>query len=147
MSEITLRPATVDDAALLAEMEKQCFSDPWDVYAFENILRNPAALFIIAEEDGLAVGYSGMTVVMDECDIINIAVIESHRRRGIGRKMVSSVLDVCKKHSVANVYLEHRESNTPAAALYESFGFVPYGRRKKYYKAPVEDAILRVLEI
>ena len=147
MSEVILRPATPDDAAILAEMEKLCFSDPWDIASFETILQNPAALFIIAEVDGCAVGYSGMTVVLDECDIINIAVLESHRRLGIGRKMVAKVLEICRSASVTNIYLEHRISNTPAAALYESFGFMPYGQRKKYYKNPVEDAVLRVLEI
>ena len=147
MNELTFRRATVEDAELLARMETENFSDPWDVAAFENILRNPAVYFTIIEHCGTPVAYGGMTVVVDECDIINIAVDKSMRRQGIGRILVTQMLDICKELGVVEVFLEHRESNTPAAALYEGFGFVPYGVRKRYYTSPTEDAVLRKLTI
>lgn len=147
MSEPLIRAASVADAPVLAQMEESCFSCPRDLSSFTSILANPAALFLIAEIDGRPVGYSGMTVVIDECDIINIAVTEPYRRRGIGRALVEAVLDMCKKRGVEKVFLEHRRSNDPAARLYESFGFAVYGERRRYYTAPVEDAVLRVLEL
>ena len=145
--EFTLRRAVPSDAPLLAEMEMRCFSDPWSEDSLERVLANPAVYYLIAESGGTPVGYAGMTVVADECEIINIAVTESVRRCGIGYDMVQAVLDICRSSGVTSVFLEHRESNTAAAALYEKFGFTPYSVRRKYYRSPTEDAILRRLDL
>ncbi len=123
------------------------FSDPWDTSAIKNVLANPAVYFTIAEIDGIPVAYGGMTVVVDECDIINIAVMENMRRMGIGKLLVQKMLDICAELGVREIFLEHRESNIPAANLYESFGFSVYGTRKKYYSSPVEDAVLRKISL
>ena len=147
MNNITFRRATTDDAELISEMEKLNFSDPWDLPAIKNVLANPAVYFTIAEIDSIPVAYGGMTIVVDECDIINIAVMENMRRMGIGRLMVRQMLDICKSLGVADIFLEHRESNIPAATLYESFGFAVYGTRKKYYSSPTEDAVLRKISL
>ncbi len=147
MNELTFRRATVSDAPLLAELEKENFSDPWDSTAFENVLANPAVYFIIIENGNDPIAYGGMTVVADECDIINIAVRENMRRRGIGRILVEKMIGICQSLGVRAIFLEHRESNVPAAALYESFGFVPYNIRRRYYTSPVEDAVLRKLTL
>ena len=147
MNNITFRRATIDDAELLAEMEKLNFSDPWDVAAIKNVLANPAVYFTIAEIDNIPVAYGGMTVVIDECDIINIAVMENMRRMGIGKLMVQRMLDICREIGVTEIFLEHRESNIPAASLYESFGFTVYGTRRKYYSSPTEDAVLRKISL
>jgi len=147
MNNITFRRATIDDAELISEMEKLNFSDPWDISAIKNVLDNPAVYFTVAELDGIPVAYGGMTVVVDECDIINIAVMEHMRRMGIGRMLVQRMLDICKDLGVTEIFLEHRESNIPAAVLYESFGFSVYGVRRKYYSSPPEDAILRKISL
>lgn len=147
MNELTLRRATVDDAPILAEMEKECFTDPWECEYFRGLLANPAVYFIIAEDRGTPVAFGGMTVVIDECDIINVAVAKDMRRQGIGRFMVEQMLDICRNCGVTSVFLEHRASNTAAAALYESFGFQKYDIRRRYYSSPVEDAILRKLTL
>lgn len=147
MADLVFRRAGVDDATLLARLESENFSDPWDSSAFERVLVNPAVHFIIAEKDGVPVAFGGMTVVVDECDIINLAVSKDLRRQGIGRILVGRMLEICKDLGVVTVFLEHRESNAGAAALYENFGFVPYGTRKNYYTLPVEDAVLRRLTL
>lgn len=147
MSDIVFRRAKVDDAALLARMEMENFSDPWSEETLARVLVNPATYFIIATLDGLPVAYGGMNIVFEDCDIINLAVSENMRRCGIGRALVSQMLDICRSVGAENVFLEHRESNTPAAILYEKFGFEKYAVRKNYYTSPVENAILRVLHL
>lgn len=145
MNDIVFTRATVSDASLLARMEKENFSDPWNEETLSRVLENPATYFIIATLDGNPVAYGGMNIVFEDCDIINLAVSADVRRCGIGRRLVSEMLDICRGAGVENVFLEHRESNTPAAALYESFGFEKYAVRKNYYTSPVENAVMRVL--
>lgn len=147
MSDIIIRKAIAEDADVLSVIEHECFTDPWETPYFQGLLANPAVYFAIAEKDGVPVAFGGMTVVVDECDIINVAVSKAVRRLGIGRAMVAHLLEICKDHGVTSAFLEHRQSNTAAAALYESFGFEPYATRKKYYSSPTEDAILRKLTL
>lgn len=151
MNGVRFRRADADDAAVLAAMEIECFSDPWSERSFASVLENPATLFIIAEceHDGSAVpvGYIGATVVADECDIINLAVMQDYRRQGIGFALAEKMIDICRKTSVCAVYLEHRQSNEAAAALYASLGFRNDGIRRRYYTSPVEDAVLMSLKL
>ena len=147
MSEITVRRATAEDVDALLQMENECFTDPWDRRTFEGLISNPAVYFIIAENSGVPIAFGGMTVIIDECEILNVAVRPEMRQKGIGRLMVNEILDVCRNLDVVTVFLEHRESNVAAASLYESMGFVPYGIRKRYYSSPTEDAILRNLNL
>ncbi len=135
------------DAASIAEMEARCFSDPWSLDYLENLLRNPAVHFVVAESDGVPAGYFGITVIVDECEVLNVAVLPEYRRKGIGRTLMEEIICICRRSSVTSLFLEHRESNTAAAALYESLGFAEYGRRKNYYDSPTEDAILRKLTL
>lgn len=147
MNELSVRRASAEDARLIEEMERACFSDPWSLSAIENYLSNPAVYYVIAENGGEAVGYGGMTVVADECEIVSVAVMENVRREGIGFLLASVMLDICRSLGVATVFLEHRRSNVAAVALYDRLGFVPYGIRRKYYTAPTEDAVLRSLSL
>jgi ribosomal-protein-alanine acetyltransferase len=85
---------------------------------------------------------SGMTVVLDEGSITNIAVRPDLRRLGLGRAVVTALLDRAREAGVVNVYLEVRVSNEPAIALYRSLGFATVGTRKNFYKLPTEDAYI-----
>ena len=78
----------------------------------------------------------------DEGEILNLAVAPSGRRHGLGRALVRDILDALARRGVRHVYLEVRESNAPARALYGAHGFQEAGRRKQYYRRPVEDAIV-----
>ena len=145
--DITLRRADESDAPALAEMEKQCFPDPWSEESLRRVLANPAVYYLVAEANGIIAGYAGMTIAADECEIINIAVADSMRRCGIGNDLVTAVIGICQSSGVSSVFLEHRESNAPASSLYDKFGFVPYSVRRNYYRSPTENAILRRLDL
>ena len=94
------------------------------------------------EATGKIAGYVIAFDAADEGEILNLAVAPSGRRRGMGRALVEAMLRLLTERGVHQVYLEVRESNAPARALYAAQGFREVGRRKQYYRRPVEDAIV-----
>ena len=130
----------------VAELERMCFSAPWNEAMLEEELYNDTASFIVAEgEDGQVLGYAGLHVILDEGYIDNVAVRPTCRRQGIADRL----LDVFCRFGQANLAfltLEVRPSNTAAVALYEKHGFREAGRRKDYYENPKEDALLLTRE-
>jgi len=95
---------------------------------------------------GAIVGYVVALEAADEGEILNLAVAPAGRRNGLGRALVQQILEVLTARGVRQVYLEVRESNEPARALYAAHGFKEVGRRKQYYRRPVEDAIVLRLD-
>ena len=133
---------TKEHAPLVAELEAACFNDPWSLQAFESEAENPLSLWIVAEEDGKVIGYIGSQSVLGQADIMNLAVSEDYRRKGIGRGLVLALVKELSKQDVTIALLEVRVSNTPAITLYESLGFSKVGCRKNYYFHPKEDAYI-----
>ena len=130
----------------IAALERECFSDPWSERLLEDALFDTQACFIVAEdgEEGNVLGYAGLHAVLDEGYIDNVAVAPDARRHGVA----SALLDVFCRFGAAHLAflsLEVRASNAPAIALYEKHGFAAVGRRKNYYDAPREDAVLMTL--
>ena len=125
--------------AAVAELERQNFSEPWPDIAVRSELTNKLALWLVAVEDGEVVGYVGSQTVLQEADMMNIAVAEHCRRRGIARMLVEELI---RRLDAYQLSLEVRASNSPAIALYESLGFRQVGLRKNYYRKPKEDALI-----
>lgn len=143
---VSLRPAVADDLASVARIEQASFSDPWNQRSFESVLRDQRAIFTVATlEDGRVAGYVVAWFVADEGEIANLAVSPAARRRHVGSTMLDATIRLARTHHVTSLYLEVRDSNVAARALYNSRGFVEVGRRRAYYRKPVEDA--RVLRL
>ena len=123
----------------VAELERQNFSEPWPEIAVRSELTNKLALWLVAVEDGVVAGYVGSQTVLQEADMMNIAVSESYRRRGIARMLVEELI---RQLDAYQLTLEVRASNAPAIALYEKLGFTQVGLRKNYYHKPKEDALI-----
>ena len=123
----------------VAELERQNFSEPWPEIAVRSELTNKLALWLVAVEDGVVAGYVGSQTVLQEADMMNIAVAESFRRLGIARMLVEELI---RQLDAYQLTLEVRASNAPAIALYESLGFTQVGLRKNYYHKPKEDALI-----
>lgn len=126
----------------VCEIEKMCFSHPWSRQSLESELSNETSLFFAALENNEVVGYIGMSVVLDEGYIFNVAVDENFRCRGVGSALVRELITYSKKNNLSFVTLEVRKSNENAAALYSKFGFIKVGERRDYYSSPKEDAVL-----
>ena len=128
--------------AQVAELEKICFSDPWSENSVASELKNPLSCWLVAEEDSAVAGYIGSQTVVDESDMMNVAVHPDHRRKGVAEKLVMELVEALKKRDSRCLTLEVRASNEPARALYEKLGFVQVGLRKNYYRNPREDALI-----
>jgi len=135
-----IRPAELTDVPAVHAIEQRVFADPWSTHDFRDCVS--FALFLVAEEHAQIAGYVVALDAADEGEILNLAVAEGGRRRGLGRALVEAIIAALSERGVRQVYLEVRESNAAARALYAAFGFKDVGRRKAYYRRPVEDAIV-----
>ena len=132
----------VDHVGQIAELEKICFSDPWSENSVASELNNKLALWLVATEGDRVAGYIGSQTVVDETDMMNVAVHPDFRRKGIAEALVSTLVDQLWTKGSRCLTLEVRASNDPAIALYEKLGFTEIGRRKNYYRNPREDALI-----
>jgi ribosomal-protein-alanine N-acetyltransferase len=147
---LTVRRAGGADLAAVAAIESLSFSDPWTAEAFASVLKLSHMRFFVAEEgaseagtgEPVLLGYVVALVVADEGEIADLAVAPSARRRGIGGVLLDRVAAEAEELGIRALYLEVRESNVAARALYQSRGYAPVGRRRGYYQSPTEDALL-----
>ncbi len=133
------------DEVCIAALEKECFSKPWSENAVLESAKNDT-LFFLFEENGKVLGYGGLQVVLDEGYVTNIAVTSKARGRGIGKTVTAALLTAAKEKNLSFVSLEVRVSNTVAISLYEGLGFKTVGKRKNFYAAPKEDALIMTTE-
>ncbi len=145
-----LRPATDGDIRAVAAIERACFADPWSEESFRRILGGSSAIFHVVgyPPDFGVVGYVIAFSIGADAELLNIAVHPEHRGKGLAGQMLDAVLIELGARGVRNAFLEVRESNRAARGLYESRGFTGIGRRRNYYRRPVEDALVmrRMLE-
>lgn len=139
---LTVRHATDADLPSLAAAEKAVFSDAWSENALASQLSSPVGISLVAEKDGVFVGYLLSVVMPPEGELYRIAVKPTCRGEGIADALMIYFLRVLSERGVTDVFLEVRASNTPAATLYEKHGFSVVGRRKNYYRFPDEDACI-----
>ena len=137
-----IRPMTIQDCEQVAQIEAASFSVPWSLRAFTETVEKDNFRYFVAEESGEILGYCGFLFVLDEAEIPNVCVKASARCRGLGKQMMTVLIEEAKKLGMAMLYLEVRESNAPARALYQSLGFEENGIRKNFYEHPVEHAVL-----
>lgn len=126
----------------IEEIERECFSRPWTAEQLKSQMRDEQHEFITAVDGSRVLGYVGLMYVLDEGYISNVAVHPDARRQGIGDALIDSLAAKAAELELAFLTLEVRESNAPAIALYAKHGFHPVGKRKNYYDAPKEDAVL-----
>ena len=131
-----------DHVSQIAQLEAQCFSDPWSEKSIASELENPLSLWLVAEENGQVFGYVGSQTVLDESDMMNVAVDLEYRRQGIARALIKTLIAELAKMGSRCLRLEVRVSNENARALYERMGFQQLGLRKNYYHNPKEDALI-----
>ena len=125
-----------------AELERQCFSDPWTEAQLAGELDNELlSLSAAVGEDGTVLGYAEVRVILDEGTLERIAVAPQFRRHGAAEALLRRFLDDGRE-KLAFLTLEVRAGNVPAIGLYEKLGFEVVGRRRNYYREEGEDALL-----
>ncbi len=139
---ITIREMRIEDLPEVAEIEKATFSEPWSCESFASSLALPDSLYLTAQEDGTVVGYCGLICFLPEAEIVNMAVKESERGRGIGFSLMDELMDRGHAKGIEHFTLEVRVSNRAAIHLYKRFDFYPVGIRPGFYAKPREDALI-----
>ena len=140
--ELRIVDVSAEHIRQIEEIERDCFSRPWTAEQLKSQMRDAQHEFIAAVSDGRVLGYVGLMYVLDEGYISNVAVHPDARRQGIGDTLIDALAAKAAELELAFLTLEVRESNAPAIALYAKHGFHPVGKRKNYYEAPKEDAVL-----
>jgi ribosomal-protein-alanine acetyltransferase len=137
-----IRPAALADTAALVAIERRCFSDPWSEVAFREALSSQWTFALVAEGARGPAGYLIGREAAGSGEILNLAVAPEFRRRGIGDALLDEGLRGFRHRMATEVFLEVRESNHSAQALYLARGFRPVGQRASYYRNPREDALV-----
>jgi [ribosomal protein S18]-alanine N-acetyltransferase len=113
----------------------------WPPESYANLANSPGGLLLVCDSNAQVIGFIAARQTADEAEILNVAVDHTFRRKGVASALLLAVLDTFRRAAIARVFLELRESNLPARALYERHGFIRTSRRKSYYSNPTEDAL------
>ena len=142
----SIRKMTEADVPAVAELDQISFSLPWPERSFRfEVTDNPASRCWVAEVDERVVGMIVAWLFVDEVHIATIATHPDFRRQGIAQKLLTHTLRYTSDEGAVSSFLEVRESNLAAQAMYRKFGYENTGRRKRYYKDNGEDAVLMTL--
>ena len=139
---IKVRRMTASDVNSICEIERECFTRPWNERNFLDSLNNGCSVFFVSVDGGIITGFIGADKVGGEVYISNVAVREKFRKRGVASALIDAMNSYCIDNNAEFITLEVRVSNTPAVNLYEKSGFENLGRRKNFYSAPNEDAFI-----
>ncbi len=138
---LTIDQMTEQDLDQVLLIEGSSFTHSWSRQSFESELsRNRLAVYRVARLDGQVVGYGGIWVILDEAHLTTLAVDQVYRGQGIATALLQELMESARRAGASKMTLEVRPSNLVARRLYERFGFVVKGVRKKYYLD--EDALL-----
>ncbi len=137
-----IRKSIPADASAIAAAEELIFPDPWSEKDITGTISTRGAMCYSAISDGALVGYILGRVIAPEGEIYRIAVLPSHRRRGIAYRLLDYAIKCERGCGLESLFLEVREKNAPARRLYSSYGFREIGIRKNYYRNPDDNAVL-----
>jgi len=138
---VTIRSAVLDDVPALLAIEQEAASAAhWTREQYDQLVES--GIVLVAEEGGNASGFVCAKTVAGDGEIENMVVAKQGRRRGIGSALLDELLRRFRNEGRAAIWLEVRESNQAARRLYQKHGFGETGRRRGYYREPVEDAVL-----
>lgn len=138
-----IRKALPADGAAIARAEAEIFSDPWSERSIIDTISTEGAMCYVATSDeGNLLAYLIARIIPPEGEIYRIATLQDARRRGIAYRLLDYAIKTECAHGLESLFLEVREQNAPARALYRAYGFKEISRRKNYYKNPCDDAIV-----
>jgi [ribosomal protein S18]-alanine N-acetyltransferase len=140
---VELRRLEHGDLDVVEAIERESYPTPWSRSMFDAELRKPSSLAIGAFMDGdELVGYAFVSRYVDAWHVMNVAVANAYRRRGIASALLERMFEVTGTDPRRGYTLEVRVSNLGAIRLYEQLGFEPRGMRRGYYTDNREDALI-----
>lgn len=125
----------------IASLEEEIFSDSWTLAGMEEMLAQERVIFLSLRLGEELAGYGIVCTVLDEGDVLRLAIRERFRKKGWGEILLTALEEACRMKGVERLYLEVRQSNTPARNFYHKAGFFEEGIRRGFYERPKEDGI------
>ena len=132
--EILIRPMAESDVIDVVSTERASYQFPWSEGIFRDCLRVGYICRVVIVDDNV-IGYGVMSVGAGEAHILNLCILEAYRCRGIGRRLLTYLVERGAAAGMGEAFLEVRPSNTAAIRLYQSLGFEQVGMRRGYYQA------------
>ena len=149
----TLRGATIADLDAIMAIETPTFTtDAWSKQNMRSELLSPHTVYLVAFDDGapeVTSGYAGLLAPRGggQADIQTIAVADDARRRGLGRELMTTLIDAATERGATEIFLEVRADNPGAQELYHSLGFEQIAVRPRYYQPDGIDALIMRLAL
>lgn len=142
------REMRTDDLNAIMVIEPQIYPYPWTRGNFSDSLNSGYTARVLLDGEEI-IGYSLMMLVLDEAHLLNLSIAKTSQKQGLGRTLLEHMVEIAKNNQMANMFLEVRQSNLSAIALYENMGFNEMAIRRNYYPAANgrEDAILMGLAL
>jgi ribosomal-protein-alanine N-acetyltransferase len=140
--EILVERMRLWDVEEIVTIENQSFPTPWPAWTFIQDLKSKRSVCLVARVAGGIAGYAVAWLLKREMHIGNLAVVEGFRRRGIGSRLLTELLDIARPRRIELITLEVRASNRAAISLYEKFGFSAIAMKPDYYRSEGEDAVV-----
>jgi len=147
-TQYEFRPMRMNDLEAIMVIESQIYPYPWTSGNFSDSLNSGYSACVLLHNEEI-IGYSLMMMVLDEAHLLNLSIAKNYQRQGLGRYLLEHMVDIAKNNQMVNMFLEVRQSNISAIALYENMGFNEMGIRRGYYPAinGREDAVLMGLAL
>jgi [ribosomal protein S18]-alanine N-acetyltransferase len=147
--EVTVRPIAVDEIESIPILDRLCFGGLWSIDSYRRELTNDRSHFLgvsvtksLEPETNGLIGFGCFWAILDEAHITLLGIHPRYQRQGLGKLLLSALLDKARTIEMARATLEVRASNQGAIDLYEKYGFQTVGRRKKYYQDNDEDGVI-----
>jgi ribosomal-protein-alanine N-acetyltransferase len=132
--EVVIRPMVESDVADVVAIERASYQFPWSEGIFRDCLRVGYVCRVVTIDKDV-IGYGVMSIGAGEAHILNLCIGAAHRCRGVGRRLLTYLIDRGAAAGMSEAFLEVRPSNTAAIRLYLSLGFEQVGMRRGYYQA------------
>lgn len=145
MENIKILPMTLDDLEIIKTELVEKYDKFWTYGILKSEIANINSKYIVAKYKEEIVGFAGITVILDESNIMNIVVKKEKRMKGIGNLLLQKLIEISQELGTKFITLEVNINNKPAINLYKKFGFKEVGIRKKYYNS-IDDALIMTKE-
>lgn len=142
LDSVSIEPMQPADLDQVLTIERLSFPSAWSRESYLRELRSRNSYYFVARLAGAIIGHAGIWTVSDEAHISTIAVHPHHRRRGLGRRLLSHLIQLARRQHAAKITLEVREANHIARSLYRTFGFDEAGVLPRYYGDTGETGVI-----
>ena len=141
MENIEIYPMTMEDLELIKEDLEEKFDKFWTYGILKSEIANINSRYIVAKYKNEIVGFAGISLIIDEANIMNIVTKKEKRKQGIGSLLLEKLIYLAKELNATSITLEVNSNNLSAINLYKKFNFQEVGLRKKYYNN-TDDALI-----